>query len=132
MKRIFALILCLVMLVGVMTGCGARDRELYAKTDLSKYVELTKYKGITVDTSSDDFKEIFVVQPFPFHELAFYRCNHRNSASDSEGSDFSEDKEYFPETDHKYIDFWLKKPFLSDFDDKIKKYFKKSLKKFGG
>lgn len=59
MKRIFALILCLVMLVGVMTGCGAKDRELYAKTDLSKYVELTKYKGITVDTSSNDFKEIY-------------------------------------------------------------------------
>ena len=59
MKRLLALILCVAMLVGVMSGCGNKDRELYAKTDLSKYVKLTDYKGITVDTSSDDFKEIY-------------------------------------------------------------------------
>ncbi len=59
MKRISALILCLCMLVCFAAGCGAKDRELYAKTDLSKYVELGEYKGIKVDTSSDDFKEIY-------------------------------------------------------------------------
>ncbi len=59
MKKLFCLILCVVMLVGIMVGCGSKDRELYAKTNLSKYVELAEYKGITVDTSSADFKEVY-------------------------------------------------------------------------
>lgn len=59
MKRILSLVLCVLMLAVFAAGCGSKDRELYAKTNLSKYVELGEYKGIKVDTSTDDFKEIY-------------------------------------------------------------------------
>lgn len=59
MKRILSLVLCVLMLAVFAVGCGSKDRELYAKTDLSKYVELGEYKGIEVDTTTDDFKEIY-------------------------------------------------------------------------
>ena len=57
MKRISSLVLCILLLTVFAVGCGGKDRELYAKTDLSKYVELGEYKGIKVDTTTDEFKE---------------------------------------------------------------------------
>lgn len=56
MKRLISLSLLVLMLACFLTGCG-KDRILYSKTDLSDYVELSKYKGIEVKTDSDTMKE---------------------------------------------------------------------------
>ena len=53
-----------VMLAGLMCllcACGdsARNTLIYGNTDLSEYVKLGEYKGITVDTSSAEFKEAY-------------------------------------------------------------------------
>ena len=40
----------------LLTGCG-KDRVLFGKTNLSKYVELSKYKGIEITMDSDTMKE---------------------------------------------------------------------------
>lgn len=56
MKKVIALVITLVLIVGFTAGCGAKDRELYAKTKLSKYVELEDYTGIKVDTKSATFE----------------------------------------------------------------------------
>ncbi len=62
MKRIFSLLIAVFTLVSVV-GCGSTPsgRELY-NIKLSKYVELGKYEGIDVDTSSDRFKEYYDAQ----------------------------------------------------------------------
>ena len=60
MKRIISAFLVIMVLALCFTGCGkkAEKRVLY-NSDLSKYVELGKYKGIKIDTSSDDFKKAY-------------------------------------------------------------------------
>ncbi len=58
-KRILGLGLVAVLTFGLLTGCGKKEeRVLYNDVDLSKIVELGEYKGLKVDTASDDFKEI--------------------------------------------------------------------------
>ncbi len=56
MKRLTAVILLSVVIACFLTGCG-KDRILYSKTNLKEYVELSKYKGIEVNTESDTMKE---------------------------------------------------------------------------
>ncbi len=58
MKRILSVILLLAVIASVFTGCGKKDRILYSE-NLSKNIELKDYKGIKVDTKSDDFKEFY-------------------------------------------------------------------------
>ena len=73
MKKIFAIVLLMVMVATVFTGCGNnetsstgdngkdfenKNRVLY-NCDLSDYVNLGKYKGIDVDTSSEKYEEIY-------------------------------------------------------------------------
>ncbi len=59
MKKIVSLSLCLLFLVAALTGCGKKDRQIFQKTKLEKYVELCEYKGIEIDTSSKDYEEFY-------------------------------------------------------------------------
>lgn len=62
MKRMLAL-LVIGFTVLSLVACGgsnsSRDRIMYKKVNLEKYVNLVDYKSITVDTSSDKYKEIY-------------------------------------------------------------------------
>lgn len=57
MKRILSLILALGIVLG-LAGCGKKDRVLY-NVNLKKYVDLGDYKGLEIDTSSDEYKEYY-------------------------------------------------------------------------
>ena len=57
MKRIIAMVLCVVLLAVCLVGCKKNNDTIYGKTDLTKYVELADYKKIEVDTSSDEFSK---------------------------------------------------------------------------
>lgn len=59
MKRILSLVLVALSLLLFTTGCGEKDRILYKNAKLSKFVELANYKGIKVDTASDEFKKMY-------------------------------------------------------------------------
>ena len=63
-KKIFSAVICVILAACVFAGCGndaakkaKAMRVLYSKVKLSDYVELTDYDGLSVDTSSDDYKE---------------------------------------------------------------------------
>lgn len=58
-KRILSLSMVLVLAVCLLAGCGNKDRILYKEAKLDKIVELPEYKGIKVDTKSDEFKEVY-------------------------------------------------------------------------
>ncbi|MBQ6847618.1 MAG: FKBP-type peptidyl-prolyl cis-trans isomerase [Clostridia bacterium] len=58
MKKIIALALTLLMAL-TLTACGGKDRILYKSANLEKFVDLADYKGITVDTSSKEYKELY-------------------------------------------------------------------------
>ncbi len=58
MKRILSAVIIILTIAALFTGCGKRDRILY-QDGLSKYVTLGEYKGIKVDTKSDDFKKMY-------------------------------------------------------------------------
>ncbi len=61
MKRIIGLILSVVMLAALFSGCGnaQKNRVLFSEADLSKAVELGKYEGIAIDTGSDEYKKFY-------------------------------------------------------------------------
>ena len=61
MKRIICAALAVFMLAALCAGCGEKNRVLY-KSGLSKYIDLGDYKGIEVDTSSDEFGEYYDTQ----------------------------------------------------------------------
>ena len=61
MKRIICAALAVFMLTALFAGCGEKNRVLY-KSGLSKYIDLGDYKGIEVDTSSDEFGEYYDTQ----------------------------------------------------------------------
>ncbi|MBE6786933.1 MAG: hypothetical protein E7537_01135 [Ruminococcaceae bacterium] len=57
MKRILSVVLVLALCLG-FAGCKQdKGRELY-NLNLEKYVDLGEYKGIKIDTKSEDFKTI--------------------------------------------------------------------------
>lgn len=58
MKKIISLVLVLILSVAFMAGCGKKDRVLYTEK-LQKYVDLGEYKGIKIDTSSDEYKSVY-------------------------------------------------------------------------
>ena len=58
MKKLICIVLLLVMITSLCTGCGEKDRLLYKDIKLSKCVELAEYKGLKVDTSSSEFTTI--------------------------------------------------------------------------
>ncbi len=57
MKRVLSLLLVLVFILG-LSGCGNKDRILY-NVNLDKYVTLGEYKGLEINTSSDEYKKEF-------------------------------------------------------------------------
>lgn len=60
MKRAVVLVLSLLLLGSVLTGCGkGYEYALFDRKDLTKYITLEEYKGIEVDTGSDEFKASF-------------------------------------------------------------------------
>lgn len=59
MKRITAVFLCVIMAALVMCSCGNNKGREYYNMNLKKYVTLPEYKGLKVDTSSDEFKKVY-------------------------------------------------------------------------
>lgn len=55
-KKILGITLIIALIACLLTGC-AKDRVLYSETNLSNYVQFSKYIGIEVDTTTDTFKE---------------------------------------------------------------------------
>ncbi len=58
MKRLTAILLVTVLLMTFLTGCG-KKRELYSKVKLENYVEVSDYRGIEVDTTTDEFAKYY-------------------------------------------------------------------------
>lgn len=58
MKRIICTALCLLT-VFAFAGCGKKAKRQLYNGKLSKYITLSDYKGIKVDTKSDEFKEFY-------------------------------------------------------------------------
>ena len=66
MKKVFALTLSLTLICLVFAGCGKKDSKsgaafdrLLYKNGLDGYVTLGEYKGLTVDTAAEDYKEAY-------------------------------------------------------------------------
>lgn len=59
MKRILSLTLVVFLLSALLTACGKTSNVLFVNTDFDKVMTLAEYKGLELDTSSDDFKELF-------------------------------------------------------------------------
>lgn len=59
MKRILSVVLLVLVLTLLLTGCGEKDRILFKSAKLKDFVKLAEYKGIEVDTKSDDFEEFY-------------------------------------------------------------------------
>ncbi len=58
MKKIITLLFCFILIVSLFTGCSKDNRQLY-NVDLNNYVTLGEYKGIKVDTSSQEYKSTY-------------------------------------------------------------------------
>ncbi len=61
MKRILMLALSLILILGTLVACGKDERILY-NVDLSKHITVGDYKGVEVDTNSDEYKEEYQTQ----------------------------------------------------------------------
>ena len=59
MKRFLSLTLVIFSLLTLLTACGKTSNVLFVNTDFDKVTTLAEYKGLELDTSSDDFKELF-------------------------------------------------------------------------
>ena len=58
MKKIILLATSLLLILTFVAGCGKDERLLY-NVDLSKYVKVGDYKGIEVDTDSDEYEKMY-------------------------------------------------------------------------
>ena len=59
MKRILSLTLVVFLLSTLLTACGKNKTILFSSVDFDKALTLAEYKGITLDTSSDEFGEFY-------------------------------------------------------------------------
>ena len=59
MKRILSLTLIIFSLLTLLTACGKNKTILYSSADFDKVLTLAEYKGITIDTSSDEIMEFY-------------------------------------------------------------------------
>ncbi len=59
MKKLTAILMTAVLIMTFFTGCGKKDRELYKKANLEKYVEVCDYLGIEVNTETDEYKQYY-------------------------------------------------------------------------
>ncbi len=58
MKKLYSVLCVLIIFSLLLTGCkGKNNTLLYNYSNIEKYVTLGKYKDITVDSSSKEFKE---------------------------------------------------------------------------
>lgn len=55
--KIIALFIVAVMILS-FSGCGKKAERILYNIDLEDYVTVGKYEGLTVDTASDEFKEL--------------------------------------------------------------------------
>lgn len=58
MKK-FRIFICAVIIILSLTGCGGNKNRILYNVNLTNYIDLAEYKGISVDTSSDEFKEYY-------------------------------------------------------------------------
>lgn len=58
MKKLTSVLMIAVLMVTFLAGCG-KGRKLFNRTKLSKYVEVKDYKGVEVDTSTEEFTEYY-------------------------------------------------------------------------
>ena len=58
MKRLTAILLAAILMMTFLTGCG-KGRQLYNTVNLGDYVEVGNYKGIEIDTASDDYIKLY-------------------------------------------------------------------------
>lgn len=59
MKRILSLMLVVFWLLALLTACGKNKTILFSSVDFDKALTLAEYKGITLDTSSDEYGEFY-------------------------------------------------------------------------
>ncbi len=59
MKRILSLMLVVFWLLALLTACGKNKTILFSSVDFDKALTLADYKGITFDTSSDEYGEFY-------------------------------------------------------------------------
>lgn len=59
MKKIICLLLGVMLTALTFAGCGKTAKRQLYNEKLSKYIDLGEYKGIKVDTKSDEFKEFY-------------------------------------------------------------------------
>ena len=59
MKRILSLMLVVFWLLALLTACGKNKTILFSSVDFDKALTLADYKGITLDTSSDEYGEFY-------------------------------------------------------------------------
>ena len=59
MKRILSLMLVVFWLLALLTACGKNKTILFSSVDFDKVLTLADYKGITLDTSSDEYGEFY-------------------------------------------------------------------------
>lgn len=59
MKRILSLTLIIFSLLTLLTACGKNKTILFSSVDFDKALTLAEYKGITLDTSSDEYGEFY-------------------------------------------------------------------------
>ena len=59
MKRILSLTLIIFSLLTLLTACGKSKTVLFSSTKFDKALTLADYKGITLDTSSEEFGEFY-------------------------------------------------------------------------
>lgn len=65
MKRIISVLICVLLIATLFTACGKESQQadensrILFNVNLEKYIKLGEYKNITVDTSSDEFKDYY-------------------------------------------------------------------------
>ncbi len=59
MKKIICLLLSVMLTALVFAGCGKNAKRQLYNEKLNKYIDLGEYKGIKVDTKSDEFKKFY-------------------------------------------------------------------------
>lgn len=59
MKKIICLLLGVMLTALVFAGCGKNAKRQLYNEKLNKYIDLGEYKGIKVDTKSDEFKKFY-------------------------------------------------------------------------
>lgn len=58
MKKITAILLVAVLMMTFLTGCG-KTRELYSNINLADYVEVGKYIGLELDTTTEEYARLY-------------------------------------------------------------------------